>query len=37
VVLCDMPPNHVAVGVPAKVHPRKDLAPAPGPAAQAAG
>jgi serine O-acetyltransferase len=31
VVLTDMPPNHVAVGVPAKVHPRKDLEPVPGP------
>ena len=32
VVLTDMPPNHVAVGVPAKIHPRKDLVPVPGPA-----
>jgi len=31
VVLTDVPPDHVAVGVPAKLHPRKDLEPVPGP------
>ena len=30
VVLQDVPPNHVAVGVPAKLHPRRDLGTAPG-------
>jgi len=25
VVLTDVPPDHVAVGIPAKIHPRKDL------------
>lgn len=30
VVLCDVPPDHVAAGVPAKVRPRKDLAASPG-------
>ena len=29
VVLVDVPPDHVAVGVPAKVHPRKDLVAVP--------
>ncbi|HVP65961.1 MAG TPA: serine O-acetyltransferase EpsC [Anaeromyxobacteraceae bacterium] len=29
VVLVDVPPDHVAVGVPAKIHPRKDLVAVP--------
>jgi len=36
VVLTDVPPEHVAVGVPAKIHPRKDLTPFPAPVKESA-